>query len=147
MASRCTRASRALQLAAFRYEAASASNARAALGRLLTQPCIYGFDEYADPRCTATGECAPQACGCDGRECGDDDCGNVCGQCADGQTCNEMRACITPAPDGWTCPQEYYADGEFCDCLCGSPDANCADPALSVFDCEEGTQCIDGACR
>ena len=38
-----------------------------------------------------------------------------------------------PVPEGWTCPDIWYDDGE-CDCGCGLPDESCADSSIAACD-------------
>ena len=74
------------------------------------------------------GACVPV---CDGKVCGDDGCGGVCGACGPGQTCSvDGAACegvCQPACEGKVCGD----DG--CGGVCGT--------------CDEGADCIEGACH
>jgi len=56
---------------------------------------------------------------CDGRQCGDDGCGNSCGSCTGGQRCSDVGQCIAPACVGdWACD-----DGNVCTTdTCTNPD-------------------------
>jgi hypothetical protein len=77
-------------------------------------------------------------CGCDfwdpdcsSREVGACDSCNTTGACSH-QACpatvapEKNEACIKPKPPGgWTCPEDSYGDGAFCDCGCGVPDPDC----------------------
>ncbi|MBT9558712.1 MAG: hypothetical protein IV100_21960 [Myxococcales bacterium] len=68
--------------------------------------------------------------------------------CPDGQLCFEGE-CVVPeeAPIYWFCIENLYADGYFCDCECGFPDPDCADPALPVQGCDGAAACgSDGFC-
>ena len=72
-------------------------------------------DSLFDP-----GSCVPT---CEGRECGDDDCGGSCGMCVDGTTC-QIRCTGCPAieyPDCGTCPAETACRTHvaFCAPFCG----------------------------
>lgn len=63
-----------------------------------------------DPKevCDLEGECClPQ---CDGKECGDDGCGAICGNCMAGQLC---LTGVCP-PEGWTCTDENVEDWDGC---------------------------------
>ena len=61
--------------------------------------------------------CIPE---CDGKDCGDDGCGGVCGECDPGLTCNAQGQCITCIPD---CDgKECGSDG--CGGSCGSCDSD-----------------------
>jgi hypothetical protein len=77
-----------------------------------------------------TDGCVPA---CDGRFCGDDGCGGVCGDCAEGEVCTPGGRCLVdpcvPACDG----RECGSDG--CGGMCGA--------------CENGELCVeeDGQCR
>ncbi len=107
---------------------------------------LYGCSGIPNPQCNSAGVCEP-SCSCEGLECGDDGCGNVCGTCAEGQEC-QSYACITPPPEGWTCPAFYFDDAEYCDCNCGAPDVDCANPELPIFGCEtEGARCNGSVCE
>lgn len=70
--------------------------------------------------------------------------------CPDGFTCAPDGVCVGPAvvvPDTWTCEPDRYGDGATCDCNCGAPDPDCADPALPVVGCPEDVGCgADGTC-
>ncbi|HYC56506.1 MAG TPA: M4 family metallopeptidase [Candidatus Binatia bacterium] len=82
-----------------------------------------------------------------GEECDD---GN--GSAGDG--CDD--ACLYEAPDGWSCPPQWYGDGE-CDCGCDLLDSDCPTPMAThcdfngcfqgIPDPEDNTQCIPfGSC-
>jgi hypothetical protein len=66
----------------------------------------------ADLDAVETGACVPT---CEGRVCGEDGCGGLCGECKKGKFCNESFQCETCVPDceGRVCG----ADG--CGGLCG----------------------------
>jgi len=72
------------------------------------------------------GACPPQ---CEGKECGPDGCGSECGQCQEGQVCENglCELVCKPQCDGRECGD----DG--CGALCG--------------ECAIGFQCVDGACE
>jgi hypothetical protein len=79
--------------------------------------CGCGFP---DPDCSGTELAACDSC-------------NAVGSCS-GLACpgsinpDDNRACIKlPAPPGWTCYEEDYADGHRCHCGCGVQDADCRD--------------------
>ena len=70
--------------------------------------------------------CEPQ---CDGKQCGDDGCGGICGTCSNGQECSDVGQCETPCvPDcnGKTCGD----DG--CGGTCGTcPDGSTCNPIIN----------------
>ena len=79
--------------------------------------------------CTgAQEECVDGACvcqpACDGLDCGDDGCGDVCGTCDDGNTCTD----------------EICTEGGVCDFTSN------ADPCDDGDSCTEWDYCEDGAC-
>lgn len=77
-------------------------------------------------------ECTPA---CEGKECGDDDCGGSCGTCTGGKGCNASAQCVCPA--GKTdCIGTCCEDGEQCHAKTG---------ACCVVDCD-GKQCGDDGC-
>ena len=55
--------------------------------------------------------------------------------------CSDLVFVIPPSPrnppEGWTCPESFYDDGEVCDCsYCGALDPDCIDPTVtSVTGC------------
>ena len=75
---------------------------------------------------------------CDGRQCGDDGCGGVCGTCGLEESCAWTGKCV---PDTWFCDSSLYADGTACHCGCGAYDPNC-DSTDIVFGCAtSGSTC------
>ncbi len=114
--------------------------------------------------------CSPY---CDDRQCGDDGCGDVCGECASDRSCNELGICVCEftecegvcCDDGETCN-----DGTCCipDCdsrecgdnacggLCGTcgDEKHCDEDGLCACSfetcdkecCSEGQSCVDGSC-
>ncbi len=89
--------------------------------------------------CVAT--CVPD---CMGRDCGDDGCGGQCGTCASGASCLSSGRCV---PDAWSCDPSYYGAADPCDCECGAPDPDCADPSSYVAGCESQEVCdLQGHC-
>ena len=102
--------------------------------------------DAALPTCnTFTGQCeavcVPQSTG---RTCGDDGCGGNCGTCATGESCTGASGrCIA---DAWTCPEDFWAGGDICDCDCGAADPDCAQ-GLPLAGCEDLERCNDvGQC-
>ncbi len=68
--------------------------------------------------------------------------------CAKGYVCSALGTC---EPDQvavkWTCLPVAKGDGAACDCNCGEPDPDCADPSLPVAGCgPSGTCKSDGTC-
>lgn len=92
-------------------------------------------------QCTAT--CTKQ---CDKKQCGADGCGGSCGSCGADASCSSTQHCV---PTLWSCAKDYFADGQVCDCGCGAPDPDCADPKAPVFGCPgKGTACgTNGICQ
>ncbi len=80
--------------------------------------------DVEDRRCEPV--CVPQ---CAGRNCGDDGCGGLCGECLPAQECAEgvCRDVCQPMCEGRVC------GGDGCQGSCGM--------------CEAGEQCTDGACE
>ncbi len=75
--------------------------------------------------------CRPE---CEGKECGDDQCGGECGECAPGQTCWFFKCC-TPQCAGKECGE----DG------CGSECGQCAEGfwCTDFFRCAYGYGCVE----
>jgi hypothetical protein len=82
--------------------------------------------------CSGKVACAPQ---CDGKQCGDDNCGGSClPGCDDNETCNAAGQCIcTPQCDGLQCGDDK----------CGGNCGLCEDPAI----CQEGQCILPGECQ
>ncbi len=118
---------------------------------------VHGCEQ--DERCIRPGTCIcdPR---CDGRECGPDGCGSVCGWCDAGATCDDGACVCTPDCTGRQCGSDGCGgscgscpDGSECrdgTCAC-IPD--CAGKACgpdgcggTCGDCEPGLGCVDGAC-
>ncbi len=59
-------------------------------------------------------------------------------------TCISAQSDVEPAPEGWHCPDEFYADND-CDCGCGIPDPTCngAGTATSFVTTEACGHCYD----
>ncbi|MBI5610248.1 MAG: hypothetical protein HY902_15330 [Deltaproteobacteria bacterium] len=90
----------------------------------------------ADQQCASA--CTPK---CDGKMCGDNGCGGECGSCGPAATCSWTQQCV---PTAWTCPINYFKDGQACDCGCGAVDPDCSDPKALVFGCPTSTTACDG---
>ncbi|MCB9543773.1 MAG: chitobiase/beta-hexosaminidase C-terminal domain-containing protein [Myxococcales bacterium] len=122
--------------------------------------CGCPAGEVCDADSAACEACAPQ---CDGRVCGDDGCGGLCGQCDDGVACVAGRcdAPCVPACAGRAC------GGDGCGGLCGmcegedvcTADGRCVaapaqcgddtcdpDEDCSTCPADCGACCGDGAC-
>ncbi|MFZ9888614.1 MAG: hypothetical protein ACO3JL_14035, partial [Myxococcota bacterium] len=111
------------------------------------------------PTAPAEWTCAESFFGSDdGCDCG---CGVVDPDCADGTaascdfnncdvageepTASNNAVCAVPStlPTAWTCPEEWYANGDGCDCGCGVVDPDCTTMPLTIDDCEV-LACDDG---
>ena len=107
--------------------------------------------------------CVPE---CTDNECGDDGCGGVCGECADGTVCF-MDLCCIPDCDGKTCGDDGCGgtcggctEVQFCnetqnceDCTCDGMecglnecDLSCGTCAFDEF-CNEMFECQDCSCE
>jgi len=110
--------------------------------------CGNGLCDHEETACACPADCGDP---CEGRECGDDGCGGVCGLCGDGLFCSEGFLCLME--DGPTTCAEL--DACFRDCEEG--DAVCAQlcrksapaPALVLWDdlvlCAEAECVLDPA--
>jgi hypothetical protein len=73
-------------------------------------------------------------------------------KCGRGQTCAGDGTCTGPileVPATWTCKPSKFAEGKTsgtCDCDCGAPDPDCADPYLPMTGCGFGQTCEAGVC-
>lgn len=122
-------------------------------GRLIRRSCRDGFmcveaDDDAQCECdnVMDDEC-PRGCGddpdcagctpmCDGRTCGDNGCGGVCGECGGDELCTDEGMCVVPT--GLCSNDCKYADDGECDD--GGPD--------SEYDaCDYATDCGDCGVR
>jgi hypothetical protein len=117
--------------------------------------CDKGGDDggpAADTLAADTG-CVPA---CEGKQCGDDGCGDTCGACGDEETCT-LGVCVVPqpgpicgddlceAPEGpEDCPEDCAGEGPVCgDDLCTPPEL----PETCPDDCgPPGGNCGDGDC-
>ncbi|MFH1532422.1 MAG: LamG-like jellyroll fold domain-containing protein [Pseudomonadota bacterium] len=88
--------------------------------------------------------CVPD---CDGKDCGDDDCGGSCGTCDDSDPCNGQEACdeglcvegTSPdCDDDNPCTDDACVEGEGCE--------NTAVADKAEFACDDGNPCTDDAC-
>ncbi len=82
---------------------------------------------------------------CPAPRCGDGVCdvGEAPGGCPADCGAPEDR----PVPAAWTCPAEWYARRDGCDCECGAYDLDCIDAAAELFQCPERQVCnADGHC-
>ena len=127
--------------------------------------CGSQTDNCGNP--TDCGEC-PCEPACEGRTCGDNNCGGSCGNCPDGQQCNSEGQCETSCqPDcagkecgddgcGGSCgdcsdDQQCSSEGQ-CETSCQSDCAGkeCGDDGCggSCGDCPDGKRCADnGQCE
>ncbi|MGB0589587.1 MAG: hypothetical protein ACPGU1_07915 [Myxococcota bacterium] len=77
------------------------------------------------------GECVVTcAASCEGKVCGDDGCGGVCGICKDDESCDDAGQCVSGACEA-SCEGKTCGD-DGCGGMCGM--------------CAEGETCTDGAC-
>ena len=143
-------------------------NARRCTGQK-TQQCINGgwqdlFTCPASQQCQDGFCVGGTGCSCNGKVCGDDGCGNSCGNCSSGSTC-QAGACIA-APtctcggavcgldncgnscgacqNGQTCQGGHCSGGTTCSCggaLCGFD--NCGNACGT---CQSGWTCSGGGC-
>jgi len=115
----------------------------------LTACCDAGQVCHADACCTPA---------CDGKDCGPDGCGGICGECGDDETCSPEGLC---EPDGVICGENSVPegtcttdDGTDCTCVGCVDDGECtvADDCVCpdcVADgwCSDPANCTDdGAC-
>lgn len=82
------------------------------------------------------------------------DYGNGNGGCSRDGACDTIVAddnahCIDDAPPAWTCAEEYFADGDACDCGCGAVDLDCeGDASLDACDiCNAEGSCSATGCN
>ncbi|MEZ4472267.1 MAG: hypothetical protein R3F60_16020 [bacterium] len=90
----------------------------ACAGECHGRQCLPRAGLACDPFCATRCDCEPQ---CDGRTCGFDQCGGLCGECGDHQTCVDQTACACVAhwqgPDCQTCPANWDPDRNCNACL------------------------------
>lgn len=122
------------------------------------------------PTSFTTSDCDPQ---CDGKECGDDGCGGVCGVCLEDEWCTNDQclpdgcgadpsfSCLNAcggSGSGWCyCDDSCVSYGDCCPdyqscCLNCKPDCNgkeCGDDGCggSCGGCDSGLTCVAGACE
>ncbi len=82
----------------------------------------------------AVPDVAPAACVpvCEGRQCGDNGCGGICGACGDGDQCSAAGMCLSPSQ---IIDEPEPCEGEQCGCV----------PICSAATCELADGC-GGAC-
>ena len=99
-------------------------------------------------RCCAY-ECLPN---CDGRQCGEDGCGGVCGECAGQDACVVDQCICQPACDGKGCGDDgcggvcgtCTSDDPCLDPVCDAETGLCGtEPAAGGTPCEDGMYCTD----
>jgi hypothetical protein len=133
--------------------------------------CDTAWDDQCVKQCvTECGGCNACAPSCDGKQCGPDGCGGVCGFCGQGQECDGSGQCqCVPdcegrqcGPDGCggSCGECTGCDGQPSEVLCqadGSCAANCCpscegkacdqdDGCGSLCGCPTGQECRQGEC-
>ncbi len=105
--------------------------------------CGCPAGEVCDPAARACA-CAPR---CDGRVCGDDGCGGVCGQCPADADCVDGACaprCLEDCGPPWTAT--CTADGfGLRQCAPDPERPGCTAPSRRI-PCAEGRACADGAC-
>jgi hypothetical protein len=115
--------------------------------------CGGAFEECVGGVCT----CDPQ---CDGKECGDDECGGTCGTCLSQSECKEgLCECVPDCfladcgPDGCggscgTCTEPEECIFGSCDCVPDCFMAYCGPDGCggSCGTCDPEQQCVDGLC-
>jgi len=103
-------------------------------GELKCGTCITWPGSY----CTAEGQCAC-APACEGKDCGADGCGGVCGDCLPGQSCTTEQVC-----EGVGCNADWECDPF--DMVCDPADHVCVE-CVDSSQCEgDGEICQDGSC-
>ncbi|MBR57225.1 MAG: hypothetical protein CMH54_04120 [Myxococcales bacterium] len=138
-------------------EAGVAEKPQCVLGFLVE--CVNGSVQKTD--CSETNQecvvedglaqCAGSCVGsCDGKSCGDDGCGGLCGVCKVGEACSDSGLCLPVDCTPSCADKECGSDG--CDGSCGSCDSDefCTntgqcEPGACVPDCE-GKQCGGDGC-
>jgi len=125
------------------------------LGDDYTGECTYLSSKGHDGCDCEKGVCQPN---CSGRECGDDGCGGVCGECEKGWLCEDVDGLCYDPCDGKNCGKlEGVSCGE-CETgwLCGEDENLCYDPCggkecgesegVSCGSCEGEDLCQDNNC-
>jgi hypothetical protein len=68
--------------------------------------------------------------------------------CRAGGQCLGDGTCSNPAPEGWTCGDLAWNNGNACHCGCGAPDPDCGLEGRQVVGCAPGSACLpDGTCE
>jgi hypothetical protein len=98
--------------------------------------------------CDGQGECCVPDC--DGKECGEDGCGGLCGVCPEDTFCvSDLGTCLTVCDNECTVPGETKCQGNFAFKTCieiqvgGEP---CMVWDADLTDCPAQNTCADGAC-
>ncbi len=103
-----------------------------------------------DAACVEQGDCCADACDscghccvpdCDGKDCGDDGCGNTCGTCAADESC--AQGACTPDPCAGALTGAACDDGDDCTTLDRCIGGRCAGVAR---DCDDGDECTEDRC-
>ncbi len=80
--------------------------------------CYEGYTQSADKLHCEDGACTPS---CNGKECGSDGCGGICGTCEPGETCSATGQCedgtCNPSCNGKQCGEDDGCGGK-CDGSC-----------------------------
>ena len=87
--------------------------------------------------------CQPR---CDGKDCGDNGCGGVCGECEEHHSCEEGACVLQPYCGDGACEPDLEENCDSCadDCTCEAP-AVCFDEVCCTPDCL-ARQCGDDGC-
>jgi hypothetical protein len=106
--------------------------------------CTTGGGEWTcDPDYYDDGTFCDCACGDHDPDC--DQPGAEVFGCDPGQACT--NGVCTNGTGDWTCDPEYFDDGVYCDCECGTFDPDCEGSTGEVYGCDPGQTCdAEGHC-
>ncbi len=103
------------------------------------EECVFALDTFCKEtawddvcvnECIQCGTECPCVASCNGKECGDDGCGGVCGECGKGEFC-EDSICVADSCEG--IPREGCCEGETA--------RFCLDGVLQELDCSDTPSC------
>ena len=117
---------------------------------------IFPSDWRCNPKFYSTFDGCNCECGAVDPDCDVTDPPQQVLNCQAGQTCEDGK-CVgntvpTPTsapvlvPENWQCSQEFFSDGNMCDCNCGFPDPDCEFTDNFVFGCPIGQLCLNDTC-